>query len=409
MICGYHHLVQNTVPSGEDFQARPWAGDKVTRSRSAFALPLAAALVYVAIRGIGLAVSAFLLPRMPVRGKDYTLAFLIHSWDSKQYLLIAEHGYHVAKGQVAWFPGYPAVIDVFRWIPGVGTMRAAFIVTIASGTAAAVGLTLLVAKMTGNDRIGLLTAALWATAPGALVLEMNYPEALLCAVAAWGLLALVNQRWLTAGLLALAAGTVHSTGAALSVAVFAAAVPEVIRAVNHRTQTPWWRPVAAVFIAPLGLLGYLGYVAWLRGSLGAWFTQEHKDHNGFDAGLSIARNIGALHAHLPGTAVGQILEILATCAAAVILMVWLIVSRRRFGVPPYVLWYAGTIVFEALTAGPNTFGAKPRFLVPALVLGLPLAALLARLPTWLQACVITGASAFTIWFTLYKMGPGLQA
>jgi hypothetical protein len=74
-----------------------------------------------------------------------------------------------------------------------------------------------------------------------------------------------------------------------------------------------------------------------------------------------------------------------------------------------VRWYAATIVFAALTAGPNTFGGKPRFLLPALVLGLPLAALLARLPTWLQPGVIIVAPVGTIWFTLYKMGPGWQA
>lgn len=369
-------------------------------------MPLAAALVYAAIRGIGLAASAFLVHRMPVRGLYYSLAFLIRSWDSERYLQIAAHGYQNSAGE-AWFPGYPAVIDVFAHIPGIGIVRAASIATVLSGLAAAVALTLLAAKITGNDRIGLLTAVLWAVAPGALVLEMDYPEALLCAVAAWGLLALACHRWLTAGLLALVAGTVHSTGAALSVAVFVAAIPELIRAVRHRTSTPWWRPAAAMVVAPLGLLGFVGYIGLRQGSLSAWITLEHRHGNGFDAGYSIARDIGQLH--LPDAPVGQILAVLATCAAATVLLVWLIASSRRLDLPPSVLWYAATIVFAALTAGPNTFGGKPRFLLPALVLGLPLAALLARLPTWLQAGVITVASAGTIWFTLYKMGPGWQA
>lgn len=369
---------------------------------------LAAALVYAAIRGIGLAASALLLPRMPVRGQHYSLAYLIHSWDSNNYLFIAAHGYLFNTRQ-SWFPGYPAAIDVLAPIPGIGTMHAAFIVTILSGLAAAVALTLLAAKMTGSDRIGLLTAALWAVAPGALVLEMDYPEALLCAIAAWGLLALAYRRWLTAGLLALAAGTVHSTGAALIVAVFVAVIPELIRALRYGTETSWWRPAAALAIAPLGLLGYISYVAFSQGSLRAWFNLERKHGNGFDAGHSFVYYTGQLLTHPPGAPVGQILVILAACAAAVVLTVWLIVSRRRFGVPPNVLWYAATIVFAALTAGPWTFSGKPRFLLPALVLGLPLAAVLARVPTWLQVGVITVASAGTIWFTLYKMGPGWQA
>ena len=401
--------MQNAIQGHGDLQARP-RPKELAASGGRVPLPVVAALVYAAIRGVGLAVSVFLLPRMAVlRGQHYTLAFLIHSWDSKEYLRIAQHGYSLGKGLVAWFPGYPAAIDVFAPIPGVGTMRAASIVTFVSGTAAAVGLTLLVKKMTGSDRIGLLTAALWATAPGAMILEMDYPEALLCAVAAWGLLALAHKRWLTAGLLALVAGAVHSNGAALSVAVFVAAIPELLRVLEGRTDTDWWRPAAALVMAPAGLLGYLVYVAWVQGDLGAWFKREHRNHNGFDAGYSIVRQIGHLHANTPGTPVGQIVAVLATCAAAVVLTAWLIVSRRRLGVPPNVLWYAATVVFMALTAGPDTFGGKPRFLVPALVLGLPLAALLARTPTWLQAGVITVASAFTIWFTLYKMGPAWQA
>jgi hypothetical protein len=399
--------VQDAVPGEQYVQARP-SPRGIARPASRVPLPLAAVLVYAAIRGVGLAASAFLLPRMLVHGQHYTLAFLIHSWDSDDYLSIAAHGY-LLHGREPWFPGYPAAIDVFAHIPGIGTMHAASIATSLSGLAAAVAISLLAAKMTGNDRIGLLTAALWAVAPGALVLEMDYAEALLCAVAAWGLLALAYRRWPAAGLLALVAGTVHSTGAALTVAVFVAAIPELKRALRHKTATPWWRPATAMVIAPLGLLGYIGYVALDQGSLGAWFSLEHHAGNGFDAGYSIVRYTHLMLAGAPDAPVGPTLAILATCAAAVVLVVWLIASRRRLGVPTSVLWYAATIVFAALTAGPYTFSAKPRFLLPALVLGLPLAALLARVPTWLQASVITVVSAGTIWFTLYKMGPGWQA
>lgn len=399
--------MHNAVPGNEDVQARTWPG-AIALPQSPVPLPVAAALVYMAIRGIGLAVSAFLLPRMPVRGQPYSFAFLIHSWDSNRYTAISSHGY-ANKALEAFYPGYPAVINVFSHIPGIGTMRAAFIVTILSGIAAAVALTLLVAKMTGNNRIGLLTAALWATAPGALILEMDYSEALLCAVCAWGLLALAHRRWLAAGLLALAAGTVRSEGVGLILAVFVAAIPEVIRALRHTTQTPWWRPAAAMVIAPLGILGFFGYVALSWGRLNAWFYLERLHGSGFDGGYSIKHNIEALQRHVSNLAVGQVLAILATCLAATLLTVWLIASRRRLGVPWYVLSYAVAIVFVALTSGPNTFGGKPRFLVPALVLGLPLAALLARVPTWLQVGVITVASAGTIWFTLYKMMPGFQA
>jgi hypothetical protein len=41
-------------------------------------------------------------------------------------------------------------------------------------------------------------AALWAVAPGSIVLSMLYSEALFCALAIWSLIALVERRWLTA-------------------------------------------------------------------------------------------------------------------------------------------------------------------------------------------------------------------
>src|SRR5690349_1222841 len=105
---------------------------------------------------------------------------------------------------------------------------AGLIVTAAAGLAAAWGLTTLGLKPTGDPRISLLLTAVWAVAPGSVVLTMMYAEALFCALAVWALVALVSRRWLTAGLLTLAAGTVRSTAVALIAAVTVAAAIAVI-------------------------------------------------------------------------------------------------------------------------------------------------------------------------------------
>jgi hypothetical protein len=412
--------MRSVVSGGEDTaaavpSAAPLPAD-TARRRGLWRLALAAALTYAAIRGLALWVTVLVLPHLPPsQGQPYTLAFFIRSWDAYRYQLIAAHGYHyiphdhAARALFAWFPGYPAAIDAFAWIPGVGPMHAAFIVTAASGLAAAAGLTLLVEKITGNPRAGLLTAALWAVAPGSIVLEMNYPEALLCAIAAWGLLALVHRRWLTAGLLAAAAGLMHGNGIALAVAVAVAALPELLRAIRRRAAADCWRPAAALAIAPLGFLGFLGYVAWSWDRLDAWFRLEHRDGSAFDAGYGIVRSVALLHADPPGTRVGPTVAILATCAAAVVLTLWLIIARHRLGgVPASVLWYTATIVFVALTSGPYNFGGKPRYLLPALVLGLPPAALLARVPRWLQVAVIALVTIAATWLNLYRVGANYQ-
>jgi hypothetical protein len=407
--------VLDTVPGGRGSRTQPPPGTAALPNP--WRLPLAAVAVYEAIRGLGLAVTVFLLPHIPIGGRHYTLAYLIHSWDASRYLAIASRGYHYVPGNsssqalFAWYPGYPAAIDAFAWIPGLGPMRAAFLVTMLSGLAAAAGLALLAAKLTGSSRTGLLTAGLWAAAPGSLVFEMDYSEALVCAIAAWGLLALTSRRWLTAGLLAALAGTVRSVGAALIVAVAIAAIPELVKAIRQRSAAVnWWRPAVALVIAPLGLLGFLGYVALSFGRLDGWFYEEHVDGNGFDGGYSIAHNIGLLARNPPGPHVGPIVVVLAACALAVALTGWLIIGRRTLGgIPPSVLWYVATTVFVTLTSGPHTFGAKPRYLLPALLLGLPLAALLARTPRWVQAAVIAAVTVAAIWLSLYKMSPGWQA
>ena len=73
----------------------------------------------------------------------------------------------------------------------------------------------------------------------------------------WTLVALLNRRWLTAGALVLLAGTVRSTALALIAAVAVAVLTALIQDAPTRQRIAlWWRPVAALLLAPLGLLGY---------------------------------------------------------------------------------------------------------------------------------------------------------
>src|ERR1019366_2778344 len=171
-----------------------------------FSLPLYGALIFAGIRVLSLATAAFLLPRGKFRELHCSLPQLIRSWDSGRYLIIAVHGYRHGSNLV-WFPGYPAAIRVIAWIPGVSPVRAGLGVTIAAGLVAAWGLTRLGMALTGDRRASLIIAALWAVAPGSIVLSMLYAEALFCALAVWSLIALVERHWLTAAGLTILAGS----------------------------------------------------------------------------------------------------------------------------------------------------------------------------------------------------------
>jgi len=380
-------------------------------------LPVTGMLIFAGIRVLSVAVAAFLLGHGKYQLRHWSLVRWMRSSDGGHYWSIAAHGYTYPAGQLAhasvfsWFPGYPAVIDSIAWLPGVTIVAAGLIVTAVAGLAAAWGLTALGMKLTGDPRISLLMVAIWAVAPSSTVLTMMYAEALFCALAIWALVALVSGRWLTAGLLTLAAGTVRSTALALILTICAAALLAVIQAVRARQlsvpwwrapwwrapwwQALWWRPLAAVLLAPLGLLGYLGYVALATHRIDGWFwVEKHVMHMDFDWGTSTLRVAkGTL---LGAPSVDEVLVVGALCAA-VLLMLWSLTER----IPVYLHVYTIVVVFLALTTSANWISSKPRFLLPAVLLTLPLARLLAPLRTSVLVPLIGVLAVATTWFGLY--------
>jgi len=326
----------------------------------------------------------------------------MRSSDGGHYQAIAAHGYTYPAGQLAhasvfsWFPGYPAVIDSIAWLPGVTIVAAGLAVTAVSGLVAAWGLTTLGLKLTGDPRISLLMVAVWAVAPSSTVLSMMYAEALFCALAIWALVALVSRRWLTAAGLTLAAGTVRSTVVALIAAVCIAALIAVVQAVRARQPIArWWRPLVAVLLAPLGLLGYLGYVALATHRLDGWFwVERHTCHMVFDWGASTLRVAkGTL---LDAPSVSQVL-VVGALVAAVLLMLWSLTER----IPVYLHAYTIVVVVLALFTSANWISSKPRFVLPAVLLALPVARLLAPLRTSVLVPLIVVLTAATTWFGLY--------
>jgi hypothetical protein len=364
-----------------------------------FSLPLYGALIFAGIRVLSLATAAFLLPRGKFRELHCSLPQLIRSWDSGRYLIIAVHGYRHGSNLV-WFPGYPAAIRVIAWIPGVSPVRAGLGVTIAAGLVAAWGLTRLGMALTGDRRASLIIAALWAVAPGSIVLSMLYAEALFCALAVWSLIALVERHWLTAAGLTILAGTVRSSALALVAAVTVAALLALIRAARARQHiAAWWRPAAALLLAPLGLLGYLGYVAWATHRPGGWFSLEKNVQNGFDWGHSTM--LAVKDAIIDGPTAFVALTLLVIAAAAAI-TVYSLTERMPVCLHAYTL----VIVLTALATGPYYLGSKPRFLLPAMLLGFPLARLLAPARTWVLIPLIAILAATSTWFSLYLMSVG---
>jgi hypothetical protein len=370
--------------------------------RPRLSLGLTGTLIYAGIRLLSVVMTAIMLRHGKYRLPHWSLVRWARSSDGGWYRTIATHGYTYPPGDLAhatafaWFPGYPAVIDSIAWLPGVTIVAAGLAVTAAAGLVAAWGLATLGVKLTGDPRISLLMVALWAVAPSSIVLNMMYGEALFCALAIWALVALVSGRWLTAGGLTLLAGTVRSTAVALVLAVLAAALIGVARAVRAgRPFAAWWRPVAAALLAPLGLAGYLGYVALATHRLDGWFWVERHDcHMVFDWGagtLSVVRQT-----LLGAPSVAQVL-VVGAVIAAVLLALWSLTER----IPVYLHVYTVVVVAMALATSANWISSKPRFLLPAVLLTLPVARLLAPLRTSVLVPLVGVLVVASTWFGLY--------
>ncbi len=365
-------------------------------------LPVTGTLIYAGIRLVSVAIAAFMLGHGRYQRPHWSLLRWMRSSDGGHYRDIAAHAYTYPPGQLAhasvfsWFPGYPAVIDSLSWLPWVTIVTAGLIVTAVAGLAAAWGLTTLGLKLTGDPRVSLLMVAIWAVAPSSTVLSMMYAEALFCALAVWALVALVSGRWLTAGLLTLVAGTVRSTAVALVLAIFAAAAIAVVHAVRARQPfAAWWRPLAGSLLAPLGLLGYLGYAAAATHRLDGWFwVEKHVMHMTFDWGAS---TLSVVRSTLLGApSVAEVL-VVGAIIAAVLLMLWSLTER----IPVYLHVYTIVVVFLAVTTSANWISSKPRFLLPAVLLALPVARLLAPLRTSVLVPLIGVLTVATTWFGLY--------
>jgi len=400
------------VPSGTDDVAAPVRPEPAATGRrwsvpGPSRLPLTGVIIFAAIRVLSVAIGAFLLRSGKFSDRHWSVVRWFRAADGGHYLAIAAHGYTYPPGQLAhasvfsFFPAYPAAMRSLAWLPGVTLIGAGLAVTAIAGLAAAWGITTLGMRLTADPRISLLMVAVWAVAPASTVLEMLYAEALFCALAVWALIALVDRRWLTAAGLTIAAGTVRSTAVALVAAVVVAAGAALIEAARARQPIAgWWRPLAAALLAPLGLLGFLAYVAVRTRRLDGWFwIENHTFHMRFDWGTSTLHELRRILLDAGG--VPGLLVALAIIAGAA-LMLWSLTER----IPPYLHVYTVLVVVMALASSANWIGSKPRFLLPAFLLSVPVARLLARLPAWLVGLVIGVLGAASVWFFLFLIAGG---
>ncbi|MEV7079353.1 hypothetical protein AB0N88_12520 [Streptomyces sp. NPDC093516] len=373
-----------------------------------------ALLGYAAVRALGL-LALFLWSA--ARDKSaYTL--LTARWDALWYVRVAELGYgyevRLANGDVhsnlAFFPLLPWLERLVAAVSPLSYADGGFLVSLLASLAAAWGI-FAVADHVYGRRAGVCAVLLWAVLPVGIVQSMAYSESLFTALAAWTLHAVLTGRWVTAGTLALAAGLTRPVGTAVVAAVWAAAITSFL---TERRETAAGqgrvceagsapgpahlraRRVLGMALAPLGTAGYVLWVGHRTGDgpLG-YLDVQAGWRNGFDGGYAFARFVAAKFSSFPSALAG------AALILAVASVVWLYAVGVRQRQPLPLLVYSGVVTALALCAS-SYFGSKPRLLMPAFPLLLPLALALARQRTrrsaWvLGVAAVVGAGYGAFW------------
>ena len=359
-----------------------------TRTHLSTAAALGGALgLFAAARLLG--VAALALTAWATDG--HWPALLGRSWDSQWYLGIAAHGYgralHFQPGVVhsdlAFFPLYPALVRAVTALSPLSGGAAGLLVSWLAAAVAACGLYALGARLHGRA-VGTALVLLWGLLPHSVVLSMAYTEPVLTAFAAWALYAVLDGRWVWAGTLAALAGLARPNGFAVAAAVLAAAAYEIWRARGKVVHRLW----TGALLAPSGWVAYVLWVGHRKGDLlGGYFEVQRRWGSRFDFGrgsLLFAKHL-LLHADrfvFPMT--------MMIVAAATVLYALLLADRA----PLPLLVYTGVLLLITL-GGSGFFESKPRFLLPAFPLLLPLARALvrtARARPW-HATVVVGALA----------------
>ncbi|MGH8969260.1 MAG: hypothetical protein ACRDV1_04870 [Actinomycetes bacterium] len=367
-----------------------------------------ALLAYAAVRALGLAV---LLVWSSIAGRDAHLGLV--RWDAQWYAGIARDGYGFTRihedgrslSDLAFFPLFPWLERVVSEATGLRHVDAGLVVSWVASLVAAWGIFAVGDHLYGR-RVGILLTVLWAALPIGIVASMAYSESLFTALAAWTLYAVLTGRWVWAGVLAASAGLTRPVGVAVAAAVMIPAAVTMLKGTHtSTTTTPDGPPparsrvMAGALIAPLGWLGYVGWVGIRTGDPVGYLEVADRWGNGFDGGAAFLGWIGGFlmsSAFMLG---------LAVCAGLVLLgLLCLLCVRARQPLPLMV--FCGALLFLALTTS-GYFGSKPRLLMPAFPLLLPVAVALARMrparAAWLLVPMSIGSAVYgAFWLN----GPG---
>nr|WP_260867843.1 hypothetical protein [Streptomyces sp. SAJ15] len=330
---------------------------------------------------------------------------LADKWDSKWYLRIADHGYdHVLTGardscNLAFFPLYPVLVKAVAGVTPGSRASVGLLLSLGASMIAAWGVFAVGDRLYGR-RTGVLLTVLWGATPVALVQSMGYTESLFTALAAWSLYAVLTERWLWAGTLSLLAGLTRPTGIAVAAAVLTTAALTLWRRrrdgprAKERAPAPG-RVLLGAALAPLGWLGYIGWVGVRLGRWDGYFAVQRTWTNEWDGGADTLRELRTILAYQPRPQMFLVVVSTVIIASTALFLVSL--TQRQ---PLPLLVFTGVLLLIVLGSG-GVYFPRARFLLPGFPLLLPIATALTTAAPRTRTILLGTAALSSAYFGAY--------
>jgi hypothetical protein len=326
---------------------------------------------------------------------------VLNRWDAGWFLRVVEDGYphHVptvagqaVESTLAFFPLFPLLIKFVAFFTPLSNALAGVAVSVAAGAVTVAVVHRIALRLTGDSTRALRAVTLWAFFPGSMVLSMPYSEGVMVALAALCLLALLDERWWTAGLCAaLASGSRASALALVPVCLW--------QAVQVYRRDRSLRPFMAPLLAPLGTVAYFLFLWAHTGDPLTYLHAEAAWNSGLTGFGEPALHMAWGFVRAPFT---EPMAATATLSLVFAAVTSVILVRRRW--PSVLSVYTFTVLMIAVLT--RTDGLRPRDLLTAFPLFLACADVLNE--RWMRYAAPASAALLAVSLTFHNLGSWAQ-
>ena len=316
--------------------------------------------------------SAIRLGTLRLLTSAHSFTDVLQQWDALHFVDIAQYGYFSSDGQggpepdvfqqrLAFFPGLPALIQQVHLLTGLGYVASGWLVVAIAGVVMTAGIMALAALLGAGYRGRILAGLLFLGAPMAVTFNMVYTEAPFLALCVWALIFMIQERWWQTTVLIYLLGFVRLTAIDL-VATFAIIV------LYARTN---WRAWLGVVVSGLSLITYIRFASASTQDIGGYFGMQSKGWNStFDWGVATVDWVYSTLTEFND--IGYILSVVSIIGAPIAMLI----AFRRL---PWALWVFGTGITANVLLSDGIMHSRPRLLLPALLLLLPVVLWLEKL------------------------------